>query len=64
MAKSRLRDGTEPAMFVPEIVAMQHDVTLLRYVYAGAIAFWVLASARTSFWLHNNNRKLFESFNE
>ena len=42
MAKSRLRDGTEPAVFVPE-VAKQHDVL------SGAIAFGVLVSARASF---------------
>ena len=36
MVESRLRDGTEPAVFVPE-VAKQHDV------FAGAIAFGVLA---------------------
>ena len=36
MTKSRLRDGTEPAVFVLE-VAKQHDV------FAGAIAFGVLA---------------------
>ena len=42
MTKSLLRDGTEPAVFVPE-VAKQHDV------FAGAIAFGVLVSARASF---------------
>ena len=41
MAKSRLRDGTEPAVFIPE-VAKQHDV------FAGVIAFGVLVSARAS----------------
>ena len=46
MAKSRLRDGTEPAVFVPK-VAKQHDVSLLRY--AAVIAFGVLVSARASF---------------
>ena len=39
MTKSRLPDGTEPAVFVPE-VAKQHNV------FAGAIAFGVLVSAR------------------
>ena len=42
MTKSRLRDGTEPAVFIPE-VAKQHDVS------SGAIAFLVLVSARASF---------------
>ena len=42
MTKSRLRDGTEPAVFVPE-VAKQHDV------FSGAIAFGVLVSAHASF---------------
>ena len=42
MAKSNLLDGTEPAVFVPE-VAKQHDV------FACAIAFGVLVSARASF---------------
>ena len=35
MAKSRLRDGTEPVVFFP-VVAKQHDV------FAGAISFRVL----------------------
>ena len=39
MANSRLQDGAEPAVFVPE-VAKQHDV------FAGVIAFGVLVSAR------------------
>ena len=56
-AKSRLRDGTEPTVFVPE-VAKQHDVL------AGAIAFGVLVSARASFLLDKKIRKLFESFHE
>ena len=55
--KSRLRDGTEPAVFVPE-VPKQHDV------FAGAIAFGVLVSARNSFWLDKKIRKLFEYFYE
>ena len=42
MMKSRLRDGTELAVFPPE-VAMQHDV------FARAIAFGVLVSACASF---------------
>ena len=42
MVKSRLRDWTEPAVFVPE-VAKQH------HVFAGAISFGVLVSARASF---------------
>ena len=42
--ETRLRDGTEPAVFVAE-VSKQHDV------FAGAIAFGVLVSARASFWL-------------
>ena len=36
MAKSRLRDGTEPTVFISE-VAKQHDV------FVGAIAFGVFA---------------------
>ena len=40
--ESRLRDGTEPAVFVPK-VAKQHDV------FAGVIAFGVLVSARARF---------------
>ena len=50
MTKSRLQSGTKPAVFVPE-VAMQHDV------FAGAIAFGVLVSARASFWLDKMIRK-------
>ena len=42
MVKSRLRDETDRAVFVPE-VAKRHDV------FAGAIAFGVLVSARASF---------------
>ena len=42
MMKSRLRDRTDPEVFVPE-VAKQHDV------FAGAIAVGVLVSARASF---------------
>ena len=61
MAKSRLQDGTEPVVFVPE-VAKQHDLSLLGYV--GAIAFGVLVGARGSLWLDNKNRKLFDCFNE
>ena len=41
MVKSRPRDGTEPAVFIYE-VAKQHDV------FAGATAFGLLVSARTS----------------
>ena len=52
MTKSRLRDGTEPAVFAPE-VAKQHDVSLLRYI--GAIAFGVLVSARAVSWSDNKN---------
>ena len=45
MTKSRLRVGTEPAVFVPE-VAKQHDV------FASAIPFGVLVSVRASFcWI-------------
>ena len=55
--KSRLRDETEPAVFVPE-VAKQH------YVFAGAIVFGVFVSARASFWLDKKIRKLFECFHE
>ena len=55
--KSRLRYRTEPAVFFPN-VAMQHAL------FASAIAFGVLLSARASFWLDNNDRKLFECFNE
>ena len=43
-------------------VAKQHDVSLLRY--AGVTIFGVLASTRAVSWLDNNNRKLFECFNE
>ena len=57
MTKSCLQDRTEPAVFVPE-VAKQHDV------FAGAIAFGVLVSARASFWLNKKIRKLLESFHE
>ena len=39
--KSRLRNGTEPAVFVPES-AKQHDV------FDGAIAFGVLVIAHAS----------------
>ena len=39
-------------------VAKQHDV------FAGAIAFGVLVSARASFWLDKKIRKLFECFHE
>ena len=56
MAKSRLRDGTEPAVFVPE-VAKQHDVL------AGVIAFGVLeivlVIAGASFRLDKKIRKLY-----
>ena len=41
MTKSHLRDGTEPAVFFPE-VAMQHDV------FSRAVAFGVLMIAHTS----------------
>ena len=34
MAKSRLQDGADPSVFIPE-VAKQHDV----HVFADAIAF-------------------------
>ena len=46
MATSHLRDGTEPAVFVPE-VAKQHGVTSLRY--AVVAVFGVLVSSRASF---------------
>ena len=42
MARSLLREVTEPAVFVPE-VAKQHDV------FVRAIASGVLVSARASF---------------
>ena len=42
MEKSRIRDGTEPAVFVPE-VAKQHDI------FAGMIVFGVLVSARACY---------------
>ena len=65
MAKSRLRDDTEPVVFVLE-VAKQHDVSLLRYCAAwergggggregmvggnaGSIALGVLGISRVSF---------------
>lgn len=42
--KSRLRDWTEPEVFVSEVaISKQHDV------FAGAIVFGVLLSARASF---------------
>ena len=44
MAKSCLRDGTKPVVFVSE-VAKQHDV----HVFTGIIAFGVLVSAHASF---------------
>ena len=53
MTKSRLLDGTEQAVFVHE-VAKQHDV------FADAIAFEVLVSARAGSWLDKMIRKLFE----
>ena len=49
MAKSRLQDRTEPAVFFPE-VAKQHDI------FAGVIAFGVLMSAFASFWLDKKIR--------
>ena len=45
MVKSRLRDGPEPAVFVPE-VAKQHDVYFLRKT--SAIAFGVFVSVRAN----------------
>ena len=48
---------TVSVSFVPE-VAKQHDV------FAGAIAFGVLVSARASFWLDKKVRKLFECFHK
>ena len=42
MAKSCLRNGTEPAVFVPK-VAKQQDI------FAGVIDFGALMSARASF---------------
>ncbi len=57
MATSLLREVTEPAIFVPD-VAKQHDV------FVRAIAFGVLVSARTGFWLDEIIRNLFERFNE
>ena len=55
MAKSRLPDETEPAVFLPE-VAKQHDI------FAGAIAFGVLVNARVSIWLDKKIVKLLEFF--
>ena len=57
MTKSRLRDRTEPVVFVPE-VAKQHDV------FAGATAFGVLESACASFWLDKKIWKLSECLHE
>ena len=61
MAKSHLRDRTEPAVFVPE-VAMKHDVSSLRY--AGVTILGVLMTACAVSWFDNNNQKLFECFKE
>ena len=55
MAKSRLQDRTELAVFIPEI-AKQHDVLACRIA-----CFW---SAHDSFWLDKNILKLFECFHE
>ena len=57
IVKSRLRDGTEPAVSVAE-VAKQQDV------FSGAIAFGVLTSAHASFWLDKKIWKLFECFHK
>ena len=57
MARSLLREVTEPAVFVSE-VAKQHDV------FVRAIASRVFVSARTSFCLDATTRKLFECFND
>ena len=63
MAKSRLREGTKPAVFLrlPE-VAKQHDVSLL--YNPGPIVIGVLKSARASFWLDKKIRKFVDCFNE
>ena len=61
--KSSLWDGTEAAVVVPE-VAKQHDISLFILCSAVVIDFRVLVSARASFWLDKNIRKLFESFHE
>ena len=60
MSKSRLRDETEHAVFIPELpeVAKQHEV----HVFAGLTAFGVLVSAHGSFWLDKNNN--FKCFHE
>ena len=55
--KSRLQDGTEPVVFVPE-VAKQRDV------FVRAIAFGALVSARARVWLDEITRKLVEHLNE
>ena len=49
MAGSRLWELTEPAVFIPD-VAKQHDE------FVRAIAFGVLVSACTSFWLDEITR--------
>ena len=49
-------DGKIPPprpVFIPEVSG-----------YTGMIAFGVFASARASFWLDNNNQKLFDCFNK
>ena len=57
MATSHLRESTEPAVFVQE-VAKQDDV------FVRTTAFWVLESARASFWLDKIARECVERFNE
>ena len=57
MATSRLRELTEPAVFVPE-VAEQHDE------FVRAIASGVLGSARASLWLDEIIQAFVERFNE
>ena len=51
MARSLLREVTEPAVFIPE-VAKRHDV------FVRATANWVLVSTRASFSLDEIIRKL------
>ena len=57
MTEFRLRDETEPTVFVRQ-VAKQHDG------FARAIAFGAFASSCARFWLDKMSRKLVESFNE
>ncbi len=57
MATSLLREVTEPAVFVPEVVK-QHDVFIC------TMAFGVVVSARASFWLDEITWKFIECFNK